>query len=304
MPTTILFANHKGGVQKSGVVVQTAAALARQGLDVLVVDFDPQANATRRLGLEWDSEHPLASASEAIAAGVEGAGEGAVVACGWKDAEGNPTPEAQHIDVIPARFDLINREAEAGTVGAVRRLRKALTGWTDDYDVVLIDSRPDLGHLVQMAMAAADVVVIPCDTGYDSVEAAIRMRDFVERHREDLVNPSLRVGAILVTRRRPTAEADFQLEGLRERFGDLVWDLRTVKIVPGADGTDSEVELTPSYVPEWTRFAEADAAAVSLTAWNDERGRTTVRIFDQIAEHIIDGLLTTRPALAGEAHHG
>ncbi len=90
-----------------------------------------------------------------------------------------------------------------------------------------------------------------------------------------------------MTRRRQTAEGDFQIEGLRERFGDLVWDLRTVKIIPG----DVEVELTPPYVPEWTRFAEADAAGVSLTAWNDERGRTTVRIFDEVAQRIIDRIL-------------
>ncbi|MBE9924868.1 MULTISPECIES: ParA family protein [Cellulosimicrobium] len=287
MPVTILFANNKGGVQKTGCTVQTAAGLARQGLNVLVVDMDPQANATRRLGIEWDPANPIPSVSEAIAANAEGAGEGAVVECGWKNAAGETTAEAKHIDVIPARFDLINREAEAGTVGAFRRLRKALTGWTEDYDVVLIDSRPDLGHLVQMSMSAADVVVIPSDTGYDSVEAAIRVSDFVTQHAVDLANPELRVGGVLVTRRRQTAEGDFQIEGLRERFGDLVWDLRTVKIIPG----DVEVELTPPYVPEWTRFAEADAAGVSLTAWNDERGRTTVRIFDEVAQRIIDRIL-------------
>jgi chromosome partitioning protein len=283
MPTTILFANNKGGVQKTGCTVQTAAGLARRGLNVLVVDTDPQANATRRLGIEWDPANPIASISEAIAANTEGAGEGAVVECGWKGQDGSPTDEARHIDVIPSRFDLINREAEAGTVGAVRRLRKALTGWTDEYDVVLIDSRPDLGHLVQMAMSASDVVVIPSDCGYDSVEAAIRVSDFVAQHADDLVNPGLRLGAVLVTRRRATAEADFQIEGLRARFGDLVWGLRTV-----AENGD---QLTPTYIPEWTRFNEADAAAVSLTAWNDERGRETVRIFNQVAQLVTDRLM-------------
>jgi chromosome partitioning protein len=285
---TILFANNKGGVQKTGVCVQTAAGLARQGLKVLVVDTDPQANATRRLGIEWDPAAPIASISEAIAANTEGAGEGAVVACGWVDAAGNPTKEAELIDVIPARFDLINREGEAGNVGAVRRLKKALTGWTDDYDVVLIDSRPDLGHLVQMAMAAADVVVIPSDAGFDAVEGAIRVSDFVQAHAEDITNPGLRIGGIIVTRKRSTAEADFQVEGVIERFGDLVWNFRTTKTIPG----DVVVDLTPDYIPEWTRFSEADSAAASLSTWTDSRGRESVRIFDQVAQNVIDRLLT------------
>src|SRR5690606_6893673 len=87
MPVTILFANNKGGVQKTGCTVQTAAGLARQGLNVLVVDMDPQANATRRLGIEWDPANPIPSISEAIAANAEGAAEGAVIECGWKTAD-------------------------------------------------------------------------------------------------------------------------------------------------------------------------------------------------------------------------
>lgn len=283
MAHTIVFANNKGGVAKTGTMVQTAAALARAGYDVLAVDTDPQANATRRLGITWDPESPIASVSEAIATNQPGAGEGAVLQCGWTDRDGNPTKEAEHIDVLPSRFDLLNREAEAGTVGAVRRLKKALSGWTEDYDYVLIDTRPDLGHLVQMAMAAADVVLIPSDPGYDSVEAAVRVADFVALHAEDLGNANLRVGGIVVTRKRETAEAKFQIEGLNERFGDLVWDLRTTKTIPG----DVVVELTPSHIPEWTRFAEADSMSVSLSEWKDERGRAASGLFDAIARRII-----------------
>jgi chromosome partitioning protein len=282
MTHTIVFANNKGGVAKTGTAVQTAAALARAGHDVLAVDMDPQANATRRLGIEWDPENPIPSVSEAIAANTPGAGEGALIACGWVKDDGSPTAEAEHIDVLPARFDLINRETEAGAVGALRRLKKALQGWTDDYDYILIDTQPNLGHLVQMAMAAADAVIIPSDPGYDSVEAAIRVADFVARHAEDLGNPNLRVAGVIVTRKRETAEARFQLEGIQERFKDLVWDLRTTKTIPGGGG----VELTPSYIPEWTRFAEADSMSVSLGTWNDARGRQAAGMFDQIARHI------------------
>lgn len=275
---TSVIANNKGGVSKTELTVQLAAALARRNLRTLVVDMDPQANATRRLGVEWDASDPIPTMSEVIKADQIGVGEGAVVACGWTLPDGTPTLEAGLIDVLPARFDLINRETEAGVVGAIRRLKKALEGWTEDYDVILIDTRPDLGHLVQMAMAAADTVIIPTDPNYDSIEAAIRVTDFVGRHAVDLANPGLTVGGIVVTRRKATSEQDYQVEGLAAQFGDLVWNLGGVVTLP--DGSEL---LNPPHIPEWSRFAEADAAAASLSDWNDRNGRKTVALYDAVA---------------------
>lgn len=271
---TATISNNKGGVAKTATTVQLAAALARRSARVLVVDMDPQANASRRLGVSWDPEQPVATMSEVIAENRDGVGAGAVLACGWEDV-----PEAENIDVVPARFDLINREAEAGAVGAVRRVKKALRGWTGEYDVVLIDTRPDLGHLVQMAFAASDAVLIVTSPEYDPVEGAVRVRDFVEEHAEDLGNESLKVGGVIVTMRKATAEQSFQLEGLQETFGDLVWDLRTTRRLN--DGT--ELQVTPAHIPAWARFAEADSAATSLSAWRDTRGLETTAIFDQLA---------------------
>ncbi|MDM7886597.1 AAA family ATPase [Curtobacterium sp. RHCKG23] len=288
MPHITSIANNKGGVAKTEVTCQLAAALARKGQRVLVVDMDPQANATRRLGIEWDPASPIPTMSEVIAAGREGAGEAAVLACGW---DTNVAPEGELIDVLPSRFDLINRESEAGVVGAVRRLTKALDGWTHRYDVVLIDTRPDLGHLVQMAFAASHSVLIPCDPNYDSIEAAIRVRDFVTRHSADLANPNLSIAGVVVTRRRLTAEHDFQLEGLVGEFGDLVWKLGGVVKLP--DGTDL---LNPNYIPEWSRFAEADAAATSLSAWSDRNSRKTLALYDALASRFTAALLTSEAA--------
>lgn len=288
-----VISNNKGGVAKTELTVQLAAALARAGKNVLVVDMDPQANATRRLGIEWDAKVPILTMSEVIKADQVGAGEGAVVACGWAAHDGTPTPEAERIDVLPARFDLINRETEAGVVGAVRRLQKALEGWTDDYDVILIDTRPDLGHLVQMSMAAADTIIIPTDPNYDSVEAAIRVNDFVTRHAIDIANPTLTVGGVVVTRRKTTIEHDYQIEGLRAQFGDLVWNLGGVVKMP--DGSEL---LNPAYIPEWSRFAEADAAAVSLSGWNDRNGRKTVALYDAVARTYIARFLSVEEVAA------
>jgi chromosome partitioning protein len=288
MPHITSIANNKGGVAKTEVTCQLAAALARKGQRVLVVDMDPQANATRRLGIDWDPAAPIPTMSEVIAAAQDGAGQGAVLPCGW-DSE--VAPEGELIDVLPSRFDLINRESEAGVVGAVRRLTKALTGWTSEYDAILIDTRPDLGHLVQMALAASDTVLIPCDPNFDSIEAAIRVRDFVARHSADLMNPKLSIAGVVVTRRRLTAEHDFQIEGLVTEFGDLVWKLGGVVKLP--DGSDL---LNPNFIPEWSRFAEADAAATSLSAWSDRNSRKTMALYDALADRFTQTLLSSKEA--------
>lgn len=288
MPHITSIANNKGGVAKTEVTCQLAAALARKGQRILVVDMDPQANASRRLGIDWDPAAPIPTMSEVVAAAQDGAGQGAVLACGW---DSDVAPEGELIDVLPSRFDLINRESEAGVVGAVRRLTKALTGWTSEYDVVLIDTRPDLGHLVQMALAASDTVLIPCDPNFDSIEAAIRVRDFVARHSADLMNPKLSIAGVVVTRRRLTAEHDFQIEGLVAEFGDLVWKLGGVVKLP--DGSDL---LNPNFIPEWSRFAEADAAATSLSAWSDRNSRKTVALYDALADRFIQSLLSSKEA--------
>lgn len=286
MSHVTVVANNKGGVGKSGTLVQLAAGLARAGKSVLVVDMDPQANATRRFGIEWDESTPIATMAEVLADGRAGAGAGVALGCGWQDGEGNPTSEALLIDVLPARFDLINRESEAGAVGASRRLTRVLEGWSEEYDVILIDTPPSLGHLVQMAFAAANTVLIPADPNFDSVEAAIRVKDFVIQHAADLANPNLEVGGVVVTRRKNTSEQDFQLESLKQHFGDLVW--RIGGLVQLSDATDYVV---PSAVPEWVRFAEADASAVSLSAWGDLKGRQSVAIFDSITAQYIDRFL-------------
>ncbi|ARJ07763.1 chromosome partitioning ATPase [Cnuibacter physcomitrellae] len=287
MTFTAVIANNKGGVGKSNLTVQLAAALARRQRRVLVVDLDPQANSTRRLGITVDPDDPIVTTSEVVKSGEEGVGEGAVVPAGWRTDVGEPTPEAAFIDVLPARFDLINREGEAAQLGAVKRLKKTLRGWTKEYDVTLIDTRPDLGHLVQMAMAAADSILIPTDPTFDSIEAAIRVRDFVERHAEDLDNPTLTVGGVVVTRRKPTAEHDFQVKGIEEEFGDLVWNLKGPIHWP-----DGGVTVNPPYIPDWSRFVEADAAAVSLSAYNDRNSRKTVGLFDALAERFDRSFLT------------
>jgi cellulose biosynthesis protein BcsQ len=211
-------ANDKGGTGKTTTTVSLAAALARRGRRVLVADMDPQGNATRRLAAVMTPRSP--TISEVITKAVPGCAANAITACGWD------TPYAHLISVIPARPDLINRGGEAHILGALRRLAKALQGADEPYDDVFIDCQPTLGPLTQMALAAADDVLGTTEPEYDSVEGAIRLRDFTALSGDDLGNPGLHMLGWVVSRVRDNLGAHkYQLDGLGDRLGaGLVWE--------------------------------------------------------------------------------
>jgi cellulose biosynthesis protein BcsQ len=211
-------ANNKGGVGKTASTVNLAAALARQGRRVLVVDMDPQANTTRRLATRLGEDSP--TVSEVISSAAKGCAADAIAPCGWD------TDYAARIHILPAAPDLANRGGELHLLGAVRRLAKAMTGADDDYDATLFDCEPSLGHLTQLVLACADDVLAVVEPEYDAVESAIRLRDFIEVSKEDLGNPGLHVLGYLLSRVRDNLGAHkFQLAGLPDMFGaGMVWE--------------------------------------------------------------------------------
>jgi cellulose biosynthesis protein BcsQ len=186
----IAFLNNKGGVGKTFAMVALAAA--RRGLKVLAVDLDPQANATRRL------RAPTArTLTECLRLGVQqGAAKDYVFHHGWDEP-------ALIIDVLPADLDLEDRALEAGQPGADIRLRKALFGMDDDYDLTLIDCPPSIkGHLTRLGIAAldgfGDTVLVPLKPEYDDIAGAKRAIDFIELFREDLGVGNLSVFGLIV----------------------------------------------------------------------------------------------------------
>lgn len=218
----VAIGNHKGGSGKTASTVNLAAALAEAGHRVLVVDLDPQANATRRLGLRFDPNNPLLTVAEVVEAsrpGVHGAAAEAIVHAAW------PEPYRGRVDLMPSRFDLENRISEAATVGAVGRLRRALDVVDTDHTVTLIDCPPSLGHLTQLALAATDICLATVEPEYDSVEGALRFRDFITSAAPELGNPDAYLAGVIVGRVRAQLGAHaFQVEGMAETFGSpLLW---------------------------------------------------------------------------------
>jgi chromosome partitioning protein len=215
----VAIANNKGGSAKTAATVNLAAALAEQGRDVLVVDLDPQGNAGRRLALVEDPAHPRPTVSEAIKAEMKGCAVDAFHSSGW------PPPYSDRITVLPSREDLENRTLEAGALGSVLRLTTALDGADDEFDIVLIDCPPNLGHLTQLALAAADYVLCVMDAEYDGIDGAVKLRDFVATKAALLHNPHLAMTGYILDRVDTRLGAHrFQVETtVPELFGDDMW---------------------------------------------------------------------------------
>lgn len=215
----IAIASHKGGAGKTTITGCLAEMLAARGRRVLVVDLDPQANLSRRLGYREDELTSKPTTSEVVQADRIGCAGDAVVPCRWQ------LPLAEYIDLVPARFDLENRIPEAGQLGAHLRLARGLSGVTDEYDLTLVDTPPSLGHLTQLALAASDGVVVPVRAEYDYVAGAVRVRDFLAAQADNLARPGLSIVGVVVNEQdRRRGLHGWHIESLRELFGALVWE--------------------------------------------------------------------------------
>lgn len=259
--TRVALGNNKGGVGKTGTTIHLAASLAEMGRRVLVLDADPQANASRRLGRPFRPDSPTVTMSEVIKSGERGAAADAIVPCGWGGIY------TERIDVIPSRFDLENRISEAAVMGARQRLRRALDGVDDEHDVTLMDCPPSLGHLTQLVLAAADWGVTMVEPEYDGVEGATRFRDFMTDPDTlaELANPGLEFLAVIPSlvdmRRGGHAHHLGSLPGI---FGpDRVWEAIPARTVI-SDAADEALPLTAMGSRATEARAAFDAAAVRL----------------------------------------
>ncbi len=180
--TILAIANQKGGVGKTTTTINLGAALAALEKRVLLVDCDPQGNASRGLGQESDPPNLYqvmtgeADAADAI-----------------RDT-GFP-----NLDLIPADRDLVGVEVEfVGRKGWHRHLANALAPVADGYDVVLLDCPPSLGHLTLSALSAADGVLVPLQCEYYALEGVSELVSTIRRVQGGL-NPRLEIAGVLLT---------------------------------------------------------------------------------------------------------
>jgi len=184
-PTTVLaIANQKGGVGKTTTAINLGAALAARGQRVLLIDLDPQANATSGLGLNKGQIER--SVYEALIGQV--ALEQAITGVNWDG-----------LDLVPSAIRLAGAEIEmVGLMAREQRLRRVLEPVQGRYDLVLIDCAPSLGILTVNALTAAHGIIIPIQCEYLALEALGHLLNTIALIRDHL-NPVLEITGIVMT---------------------------------------------------------------------------------------------------------
>lgn len=208
----VCVANQKGGVAKTTTAVNLGAALALRGHRTLVVDIDPQSNATTGLGID----HRSVGASTYELLLQEATLTDVVV-----------RTAIDNLDCAPASLDLAGAEIElVGAIAREHKLKEALGSEAAGYSVIFLDCPPSLGLLTLNALAAAQDLIVPVQCEYYALEGLGQLLATAERVRRSL-NGDLRIAGFLLTMYDARTKLSSQVsEDVRSHFGDLVY--RTV----------------------------------------------------------------------------
>ena len=213
MAKVIAFSNQKGGVGKTTTCVNLAAYTARAGKRVLVVDMDPQGNASSALG--FFERMDKKSVYEVLVGDIEAAG--AV-----------KKPETEGLDIITSSGDLAGAELELAQVmiGRERVLDEKIEAVKEGYDFVFIDCPPSLGLLTVNSLAAADGVVVPIQCEYFALEGLSQMMNTIKLVKKFL-RPAIEVEGVVITLYDGRAKLSKGVVGEIEKvFGDKVYQTK------------------------------------------------------------------------------
>lgn len=251
--TIVTVANQKGGVGKTTTTVSLAAAIAELGARVLLVDLDPQGNATTGIGLRVDEGEPSTYGVLVDSMPVE---------------EATTPSQVDGLDVLGSSLDLAGAEVElVPAFSREHRLRKALDRVRDRYDLVLIDCPPSLGLLTINALVAADQVLVPIQCEYYALEGLgqlLRTVDLVVAN----LNRRLEVGGVVLTMFDGRTNLSQQVvDEVKQHFGELTF------------GT---------VIPRSVRLSEAPSFGQPITLFDpSSRGaRAYQRLATELAERL------------------
>jgi chromosome partitioning protein len=228
------FANQKGGVGKTTTAINLAACLAEAGERAVVVDLDPQANATSGLGMRANGTSTYDLLDGASLADLA-----------------KPTRFA-NLFLVPSRPELAGAAVELSRREDGDRFLAEALKHVEGFDFVLLDCPPSLGPLTVNALAAADRVIVPVQTEYYALEGLAQLVQSINLIKTRL-NPRLTIGGVLLTMAdaRTKLSSDVEAE-VRKHFGDLVFD---------------------AVIPRSVRVAEAPSHGLPLTHY-DRRSRS------------------------------
>ena len=254
-------ANQKGGVGKTTTAVSLAAALADAGSRVLLIDLDPQGNASSGVGLRVQSGQ--ATIYDVLIRDLD------------LDDAIEPTT-VRNLFVVPATIDLAGAEIElVSAFSREQKLRRALDSVREDFDIVLIDCPPSLGLLTVNALSAADGVIVPIQTEYYALEGLGALQRNAELIKTNL-NPGLAVTGYVMTMLDGRTRLSQQVvDEVASHFGDLVFTTRIPRSVRLAEA--------PSYGQPITVF---DPSSKGAKAYRSLAREVLQRLHDSVSQEV------------------